>query len=182
MATTNIRLGSNTLNGVETIKLTDASDTTSKIDFTYGTKPSGSVSVKLGENTLTGVNEISVMGTDNVAKSFGYVPSEYSVNITLNETAINLRDYFRIYDGQNTSGTLLYEKTGTSGYVGTQTVTCKSGYLYFTAHSNSGGYAATFGGGFSNLVNVVAIGAYEAYAQAQILGNGSATLSLEYDG
>ena len=82
MATTNIRLGSNTLNGVETIKLTDASDTTSKIDFTYGATPSGSVSVKLGENTLTGVNEISVMGTDNVAKSFGYAPS--GINFTIN--------------------------------------------------------------------------------------------------
>lgn len=113
MATTNIRLGSNTLNGVETIKLTDASDTTSEIDFTYGTTPSGSVSVKLGENTLTGVNEISVMGTDNVAKSFGYAPSGYNVTIDNGASGeqagicgYSLDDGATWVDGSNESSTI----------------------------------------------------------------------------
>lgn len=80
MATVNIKLGNNTLNGVDTIKVTDASDTSSKIDFVYGTTPSGSVGIKVGDNTLTGVNQINVMGTDDTYKSFGYAPSGYSVS------------------------------------------------------------------------------------------------------
>lgn len=72
MATVDIKLGSNTLNGVETIKVTDATDNTNIIDFTYGVTPSGSVNIKLGNNTLNSVNTLSVLGADTTYKTFGY--------------------------------------------------------------------------------------------------------------
>ena len=83
-STVDIKLGNNTLLGVDTIALTDATDTSNTINFSYGVTPSGTVSVKLGDNTLTNVNTLSVLGSDLTYKSFGYVaqPSTFTVSFT----------------------------------------------------------------------------------------------------
>lgn len=77
-----IVLGNNTLTGVDTIKLTNANDTTSTVDFVYGTTPSGTINVKLGNTTLTGVNQVNVLGTDTTYKSFGYVAQASGFTVT----------------------------------------------------------------------------------------------------
>ena len=78
-----IVLGSNTLTGVDTIKVVDANNTSAYVDFVYGNTPSTTTSIKIGDSTLTGVNTISVLGTDSNQKTFGYKPNGFSISYSL---------------------------------------------------------------------------------------------------
>lgn len=56
----------------------------------------------------------------------------YMVTMNFNESGLSDKSYVRVYDGQDTSGALLFEDTTTSA-TPTQTLKCRSGYLYVSA-------------------------------------------------
>lgn len=68
--------------------------------------------------------------------SYEEITAGSAVVFTISETGISQRYYFRIYDGTDTSGTLLYEITNsTSAIPSPLTVTCSTGHLYVVADS-----------------------------------------------
>ena len=126
-STVDIKLGNNTLLGVDTIVLTDATDTSNKINFSYGVTPSGTVSVKLWDNTLTNVNTLSVLGNDSTYKSFGYA-AQLGGTISLrgignsDPSADSYYSYIKINEAPATAQDYDYMVTG-RGYVNSKTQT-----------------------------------------------------------
>lgn len=82
----------------------------------------------------------------NFSNSVNYnviAPVGGTVVLTITEDEIRYKSYFRVYDGQDDTGTLLFESTGQVATPSPQTLNCQSGYLYFDL---SGGLVAIFGG------------------------------------
>lgn len=59
-------------------------------------------------------------------------PSGYNITCTIQEYYIGDKQYLRFYDGQDSSGTLLYESTGTVLATSPLTLTSTTGYIYVT--------------------------------------------------
>lgn len=55
-------------------------------------------------------------------------PAGGTVTLTVTEYRTEGADEFKVYDGRDNTGTLLYDET--SQLIGTQTLNCQSGYLY----------------------------------------------------
>lgn len=67
----------------------------------------------------------------NFSNSVSYVvdqPAGGTVTLSVTEYRTEGADTFSVYDGQDDTGTLLYEET--SQLIGTRTLVCQSGYLY----------------------------------------------------
>ena len=76
---------------------------------------------------VDGVLEESVPAVD---------PVSYSVSFTIEQQMPSAKEYLRIYDGQDDTGTLLYESTSTASETLTPTVVCTTGYLYLVAEGS----------------------------------------------
>jgi hypothetical protein len=62
--------------------------------------------------------------------SYTIAPQSFSVTITIsNESSLGDKQYFRVYDGQDDTGTLLFESNDQNGTQTPINVTCTSGYL-----------------------------------------------------
>lgn len=96
--------------------------------------------------------------------------SGYSVSVHVTETDLNDKNYLRIYDGQDTSGTLLHEST-TSVSGQTLNLICTSGYLYISASGSSVNLQIT------DIVGDIIRNGYVM----TISSNGSFSLSIIYD-
>lgn len=105
-----------------------------------------------------------------------------TVTLTFTEYLISRRSSVTIYDGTDNTGTVLYTKTGTSGSIGTQTVTVSSGNLFIdvVGVSDVGCYGNNPTGGVSN---VVVSNNYSSHPtlKADVLGDGALTISLDFD-
>lgn len=104
------------------------------------------------------------------------------INLTViaNETGLSEKDYFEIYDGQDETGTLLFESTG-SVQAGTNTVSINSGYFYICFNSNSmlALGAPTYGSSITN-VTYHNDGQY-GYVTGSISSSDTITVGLTYD-
>lgn len=115
-----------------------------------------------------------------LAHSIDNRPS-YTINFSItDESHTNYKYAFRIYDGQDNTGTLLYEST--SGTTLTpQTLTCSSGYLTFEFERAESGDPCSFS--FTNTGGVS-----PASASDHILGvhdetftiTGNGTITIDY--
>ena len=76
---------------------------------------------------VNGVLEESVPAVD---------PVSYLVSFTIEQQMPSAKEYLRIYDGQDNTGTLLYESTSTASETLTPTITCTTGYLYLVAEGS----------------------------------------------
>jgi len=101
----------------------------------------------------------------------------FSVTITFNESHLNYKLWLRIYDGNNTTGTLLFEDTSTNA-IGTTTVICESGYLYINVYSLniSGAYAVQ-----NSIVGDITLTDTNDSVLALIASDGSFTIDCDYD-
>lgn len=101
-----------------------------------------------------------------------------TVTFNIQESGIRKREYFRIYDGTDTSGTVLYEITNSTAIPSPLTVNCSTGHLYVNLSTSSvplvritnttGGVTAT-------------LGPDDTYIEITVTSNGTIGLSIDYD-
>ena len=108
-----------------------------------------------------------------------------TVTFNITEGSRYSRYYFRIYDGTDTSGTLLYEITNTSTAIPNPlTVDCSTGYLYISlAGSSVYNTLSNPTGGVSVSApdSAVTQGVFYQKLTLKVISNGSINLSIEYD-
>jgi hypothetical protein len=108
----------------------------------------------------------------------------YTVAFSFNESHTGDREYLRIYDGENISGTLLYEYTGT-GVTPSTSVTCTTGKLYLiisNSWSNSYIQQVTVNSGtITYTEGQIEESPYNSYALFDVQSDGSATVKINYD-
>lgn len=102
-----------------------------------------------------------------------------TVVFTITETGIVKRNYFRIYDGTDTSGMLLYEITNnTSAIPIPLTVNCSTGHLYVNLDTSGVPlvYISNTTGGVTALS-----GANDRYIEIAVTSSGTIDLQIDYD-
>ena len=108
-----------------------------------------------------------------------------TVTFNITEGSRYSRYYFRIYDGTDTSGPLLYEITNTSTAIPNPlTVDCSTGYLYISlAGSTVYNTLSNPTGGVSVSApdSAVTQGVFYQKLTLKVISNGSINLSIEYD-
>ena len=98
------------------------------------------------------------------------VRPSFEVAFTITDIQLMDKSYIRIYDGQNTSGTLLFESVG---FVATPspTLTCSSGYLFID-----------ISGSVSSIKNIVTTGGVSVVEGEMGEGDDWLTLKVEANG
>ena len=137
-------------NAYKTIEISNGTDVTNLFliaDLTKNATLQPSVSVKTFDlSTLqlsAGTHTVQVRARaqnyrdSNFSNSVSYsvAPTSHSVAVSvLDESGTYRKRHFSIYDGQDNTGTLLYD-SGVSENTNPGTVVCQSGYLYFYLYS-----------------------------------------------
>ena len=121
-----------------------------------------------------------IEGGNNV---LGTVTPSYKVTVTINETSVYARNDFTVYDG-DIHGKVLYSNTTSSGNVPSpQTFDITSGKITF--HMMGKFVAVTDSGitglEFNTAASVTNTLGSKTYVY-NVLGNGTVTLNVEYDG
>lgn len=103
-----------------------------------------------------------------------------TVTFNVQENGIGKRGYFRIYDGTNTSGTLLYEITDstTAAIPNPLSINCSTGHLYVDILSY--GAILTYITGTTGGVTAT-LGPDDTYIDITVTSNGTIGLSIDYN-
>ncbi len=101
-----------------------------------------------------------------------------TVTFNVQESGIGKREYFRIYDGTDTSGTVLYEITNSTAIPSPLTVNCSTGHLYVNL--------STYGVPLVHITNTTGgvtatLGPDDTYIEITVTSNGTIGLSIDYD-
>lgn len=157
--------------------------------YLYSIPATSSGSMYLGTSTISkmylGQNEVSkvYLGQDLVYEKQSPTTS-YSVTITESNSSqsnLNYKSYLKVYDGQDTTGTLLINSTGHTALQAT-TVVCTTGYLYVQGYSTLGDqYTTTY---INNITgSITNLGQAEAYTgdRLSVASDGSFTIETNYN-
>lgn len=101
-----------------------------------------------------------------------------TVVFNIQESGIGKREYFRIYDGTDTSGAVLYEITNSTTIPSPLTVNCSTGHLYVNL--------STYGVPLVRITNTTGgvtatLGPDDTYIEITVTSNGTIGLSIDYD-
>nr|DAW66812.1 MAG TPA: hypothetical protein [Caudoviricetes sp.] len=101
-----------------------------------------------------------------------------TVTFNVSESSVYARDYFRIYDGTDTSGALLYEVTGSSPTIPSPlTVNCSTGNLFVSVHGHGDSYCE--GSNATGGVTITNAGYQDL--TLTVTSNGTIDVYVEYD-
>ena len=111
--------------------------------------------------------------------------SSHSVSLSISsEASPSNKNYFRIYDGQDTSGILLYESTS-GNITSPQSLTCTSGNLCFAICGNGGdpstGFYSTTGDISPASGSFMSSGGDPDYVIIAVTGDGTITFDIDWE-